>query len=148
MGKKILNISISLLVFAYMVANVGFAVHECHDIHTSDVLLLIGDISCENIHGVSHICEGDHKSDESCSDSCENHSDECCAVKTYNLSDEQDVKNSSDRLLLTSLSYSIDAFIANSIADQAYKKIAVIAYSPPPNLVGKTKMILNSTWRL
>lgn len=85
------NIFSVLLIILYVIGFVGFGVHECRTEETINVLLMMGDVSCESIHDHSH----DHNG---CSDSrCDSHlfhytdcSGECCSTDIFVVSSEQD----------------------------------------------------------
>lgn len=94
MKKLFIYISATALIFTYVFSNVGFVVHECLDSGSIDVVSLLGDVSCEDIHEYSHEMEDEQHS--SCSENCGGgtHGDNCCDSEVFNLSLEQDVRAS------------------------------------------------------
>ena len=85
-----------ILVFCYIIATVGFGVHECATSGSRDIVPLYGDLSCEMIHKThTHAHEGDH--DCSCG-ACggsehqdEHHDNSCCSTKVIVINDNQEV---------------------------------------------------------
>lgn len=107
--KRILSgILSSLLVLAYLVTSTGFGVHFCESGNTNDLVLLIGDISCEKIHQHyhenniphhHHSQEGgcdccSHSDEQSCSESgayCSIKEKDCCNTVVYSLAEDQNI---------------------------------------------------------
>jgi hypothetical protein len=81
----------ALFTIFYIVGFVGFGVHKCHIEGTTDLVLMMGDVSCESIHDHIH----DHH------DCCESHCDsypfhftdcsgECCSTAVFVVTSEQE----------------------------------------------------------
>ena len=82
MRLKTRIITIPFVILVYLMAFLGIGIHTCSASGTQDLILLVGDVSCEEIHNHSHCsdntdCEGHH------------HDENCCKTTIYEVSDEQ-----------------------------------------------------------
>ncbi|MDD2293117.1 MAG: hypothetical protein PHD07_02770 [Bacteroidales bacterium] len=115
MNKLLRNITCVAVIAGYMMAYMGFGIHECVTEGTKDLILMVGDTSCEAIHshvhthmhihtdtGVMHshphTCEGHHHDGDD-PDECEHcdhegiHNAHCCNTNVYIVTDVQDGGN-------------------------------------------------------
>ncbi len=87
MKRIISHIFMAPVIMLYLLSYVGFGVHTCTCNNTRDFFLLLGDVSCENIHSHSH-------NSECCSGTechhCTQHDDGCCSTEVIVLDDVQD----------------------------------------------------------
>lgn len=140
------NIFSVLLIILYVIGFVGFGVHECRTEETINVLLMMGDVSCESIHDHSH----DHNG--CCEFHCVVHnshftdcSGNCCDTEVYVITSDQnslqdeDLKLSAQNIVLP---LSCDDLIADSFTSAAFPSRDL---APPK--VGLLRSAL-SVWRL
>lgn len=78
------KLSIPFVIVIYLMAFLGFGVHTCSTSGTQDLILLVGDVSCEEIHHHHHTHSCDHSD---CGD--HHHDGNCCHTEVYEVSDEQ-----------------------------------------------------------
>lgn len=81
----------ALFTIFYIVGFVGFGVHKCHIEGTTDLVLMMGDVSCESIHDHTH----DHH--DCCESHCDSHSfhytdcsGECCSTDVFAVTSDQE----------------------------------------------------------
>lgn len=160
MKKFLLYFSSTVLLFIYILSYIGFGIHKCTCNGTTDVVLLIGDTSCEKIHTHIHLNQLLSHTD---SDSnthhhhCDHHnnqqnSDECCKTEILVLTDAQDNRNKIDLnhsvvnniidLLFISDMPTVDNLYSDFISKEPY-------VFPEPYYVGSSPSLpLFSQWRL
>lgn len=91
-----------LLMGIYLLSYIGFSVHKCTCEGSTQVSVLIGFPSCDNLHTHIHITEGEHRH-------CEhNHHEGCCDTEILVLTTDQ--TNSDQQGLYIALSSVAVAF--------------------------------------
>ena len=75
--------SLSLLLCAYMAANMGIEVHSCTLEGSSKIMLMAGQSPCK--HGCC--CTDDCKCESLCE--CIEHNEQCCHTQVYIIQDDQ-----------------------------------------------------------
>ncbi|MDD2595340.1 MAG: hypothetical protein PHD11_05925 [Bacteroidales bacterium] len=164
MNKVFRNIFCVLVTLLYISSYMGFGIHECKTDGTKDLILMVGDTSCEAIHthshehlhsdsGVchthSHICDQHHGVEADCCE-CNHsgshlHSSDCCNTNVYVVSDVQN--SSSDTLVKVfapELSLESVFIVAETVSPAL---VAELNYDPAPLISDYSSSFL-SVWRL
>ena len=99
-------ISLSLLLCAYLVTNMGIEVHKCTFDGSIQIMLMAGQVPCQ--HGCC--CKGEcscgntgtHIQKEACG--CHKHGDHCCQSHIYTIEDDQNTVDDIKIIAPTSVS--------------------------------------------
>lgn len=91
MKKLAKHIFCVLFTIFYIMGFVGFGVHKCRADGTTNLFLMMGDVSCESIHDHLH----DHH--DCCDSQCDDHpfhytecSGDCCSTDVFAVTSEQE----------------------------------------------------------
>lgn len=155
-----------VLILTYVLSYMGFGIHECMCEGTKDLILMMGDTSCEAIHSHTHPhlhtgCSeshthphivGHHHGDEEgccCGDhSTLDHNENCCNTNIYIVSADQDAgKDLLADIVVPEFTIEHSYFIIhNTTADLS----AELYYddAPPLSLRGGDPLSSLSVWRL
>lgn len=149
MKKVFIHIFAAVLVFTYVFSDVGFAVHKCKDSGSTDIISLLGDVLCGNIHEDFH---SEPTPSHSCnSEDCASHTQNCCKTEIHNLSDEQDVKASLEfkKPLFPETTFLFMTSAIDPLNESYFSKINYYIYRGSPSvLLGSDKLSVISTWLL
>ncbi len=140
-----IRIIFSLLVLAaYMVASVGFGVHECSAKGTKHILLINSDRSCEQIH---HHCSC---SIEGCSSN--SHFNNCCFTEIHQLDVAYDITETGSANYFSCEPQVNDYLLfALNISDKTPTYITLnleYKHGPPIHLETKQILAVLAQWRL
>ncbi len=139
--KQILSI---LILVTYMIASIGFGVHECSDNGTKNVLIINSNKSCSDIH--------DHNSCDSNCCSSGKHSKNCCSTEIHHLDLDYDITEIDSE---NYLSFSQELVLSSLFAENSSPKAIVdcslyseFKHGPPVYLQTNQILAALSQWRL
>lgn len=153
MKKFASNISVALLLVVYLAAFAGFKIHECTDDHTVELLSVLADDTCEQVHhhhcvDEEHCGHHHHHSHHPLSEEPEGlqiAESDCCHNSVHALFSEQ--ITSVDDLLqgLFTASHSVEqpVFQASAVAFGRAQAVSAAALRPS----GRTMLVLYSVAR-
>lgn len=143
--QKTVKTIFSLLVLAtYMVASIGFGIHECSAKGTMHILLINSDTPCEQIHR--------HCSCSSKSCATGSHSENCCSTEIHHLDLDYDITETGSANFLSNEPLSNDylPFVLDVSHIMAPCLYASLDFKHGPPIYSSTNQILASLaqWRL
>lgn len=155
----------TVLICVYVFSYMGFGLHECKCEGTKDLILMLGDTSCEAIHSHTHShihtgCEhphshphtvGCHHGEEGCSccdDHISEHGGNCCDTSIYVVSADQDGgKNSVANVTVPVYTLEHSFFSIHNYSSDLTAELYYDA-DPPLILYGEDALSSISVWRL
>ena len=153
MKKFASNISVALLLVVYLAAFAGFKIHECTDDHTVELLSVLADDTCEQVH--HHHCADEehcghhhHHSHHPLSEEPEGlqiAESDCCHNSVHALFSEQitSVDDLQQGLFTASHSIELPVFQAPAVAFGSAQAVSAAALRPS----GRTMLVLYSVAR-
>ena len=153
MKKFASNISVALLLVVYLAAFAGFKIHECTDDHTVELLSVLADDTCEQVH--HHHCADEehcghhhHHSHHPLSEEPEGlqiAESDCCHNSVHALFSEQITDGDDMQQGLFTASHSVEqpVFQAPAVAFGRAQAVSAAALRPS----GRTMLVLYSVAR-